>query len=287
MNKPLFKSFFKRYQKPLFDERLSRFEQWFESAAGQKILPVQQAMVDDILVHSFGYHLLQLSVSRTAQLYTECRVQQQFRCHPLSINTCSHLKAETLLDRNVVADFEQLPFETNSLDVVVLHHVHELVDNPHQLLREIQRVVVANGRLIIVGFNPWSLQGIYSRIMRYRSPAIWHNQMISSRRMDDWLSLLGFEISKVQYAFNRPKLLSKSDNSLIKRLSATWPFGHLYMISAVKQQSGMTFIRPVWSPARKSFAGLAPAKSTSAHSTVEQLKLINKHYVKRNNKDLN
>jgi SAM-dependent methyltransferase len=283
------KTLFKKIRKPLFDERLARFEHWFESLAGQKILPIQQSMVDDVLAHSFGYHLLQLSVSRSAELYTECRVQRQFRCHPLPIPIVPTPSSEIAMPmcQAVMCDFEQLPFEGDSLDVVVLHHVHELVDNPHQLLREIHRVVVANGRLIIMGVNPWSLRGLYARVMRYRSPAVWHNQIISCRRMDDWLGLLGFKVSKVEYGFKSPKVLSQSTNGLIKRLLAAWPFGGIYMMSAVKQQAGMTFVRPVWSPVSKSFAGLTPIKTSSAHTVVSQLKLINKRNIENKNKDRN
>ena len=59
----------------------------------------------------------------------------------------------------VVHDFTELPFATQSLDLVVMPHVLEFSAEPHQVLREVERVLIPEGQVIICGFNPISMWG--------------------------------------------------------------------------------------------------------------------------------
>ncbi|WP_223717365.1 class I SAM-dependent methyltransferase, partial [Escherichia fergusonii] len=63
-------------------------------------------------------------------------------------------------------DFHALPFPANSLDLVVLPHALELASDPHETLREVERVLVPEGRVVILGFNPASLWGLWQRAGR-------------------------------------------------------------------------------------------------------------------------
>jgi ubiquinone/menaquinone biosynthesis C-methylase UbiE len=65
-------------------------------------------------------------------------------------------------------DFDALPFDSASLDLVVLPHTLELASDPHQTLREVERVLVPEGRVVIVGFNPASLWGLRQGLGRVR-----------------------------------------------------------------------------------------------------------------------
>ena len=55
------------------------------------------------------------------------------------------------------AKCHELPIATQSIDLVLLPHVLEFAEEPHAVLREVDRVMMPEGRLVIVGFNPWSL----------------------------------------------------------------------------------------------------------------------------------
>ena len=61
--------------------------------------------------------------------------------------------------RRCTATSTRLPFDASSLDLVVLPHALELARDPHLALREVERVLVPEGRVVIVGFNPASLWG--------------------------------------------------------------------------------------------------------------------------------
>lgn len=212
------------------------------------MLACQQRLIDEMLVAHFGYHLLQLSVHSTFSLYDDCRVQNKYRCHPFS------------LQADAQCDFDQLPFDSESMDVVVLHHAHEFVPNPHAVLRELQRVVIPNGLLVVIGFNPWSLLGLYSNIGRFYSRSIWQNHLIAAGRMKDWLSLLGFETEQCQYGHHFPELLDRTRQPLARQFSRHWPLGNFYIMSAIKHQAGVTPLKPRWQQGASGFAGLTPIK---------------------------
>jgi SAM-dependent methyltransferase len=240
---------FKRGKKqPDREQLLSLLTQWFASEMGSQLLSKQREHLDEALTRCFGYHLLQLSADADLNLFNECRVQKKYRVHPFSKGCSAH------------CHFDELPFANESLDVVIVHHVHEFVENPHQMLREMQRVVVPHGHLIIVGFNPWSLQGVYTGLAGLMSGSMWQNKLITSRRMKDWLSLLGFEINKVEYGFHNPQYLERRVGQWGKEKLRAWPLGNFYMVSAIKQVSTMTPVKLRWSKPRKKFAGLSPAE---------------------------
>lgn len=94
---------------------------------------------------------------------------------------------------DALADFSALPVETESLDLVVVCHVIEFADDPHHLLREINRVLAPEGRCIIVTFNPLGLQGL-TRPFKLFKGAPWRGSFYSLPRIRDWLSLLGFSV---------------------------------------------------------------------------------------------
>lgn len=236
-------------KKPYSNASLLALEQWFDTDRGGRILRRQQVLLDELLSTRFGYHLLQLSIDSRPRLFRDCRVQYKYRAHPSA-------KAA-----DVRSDFEQLPFANESLDLVIVHHVQEFIDNPHQLLREIHRVVVPHGRVIVIGFNPWSPLGIFSRVGHWLPGSIWNNHLIGVGRMQDWLALLGFEASTKYYGHHTPNVLNQIDKPWLTRALKRWPFGSFYVVSAVKEELTMTPIRPRWKQAAAGFSGLAPIKS--------------------------
>jgi len=243
---------------PANERLLPLLEDWFKNEPGKSILAAEQKLIDQFLNNCFGYHLLQLSVSRDVTLFEGCRVQSRYRCHPLGNNDAQ-------------CEFDQLPIATDSLDAVILHHAHEFVANPHRVLREMNRVIVPHGHLIIVGFNPWSFLGVFSALARRSTQSMWHNHLLSTRRMEDWLSLLGFQINNIHYGFHG---LPIKKHGLLSRFFPTagnpwvrnWPFGSCYIISAIKEQANIIPTKPRWHIPARRFAGLTPVKPTASSS---------------------
>lgn len=230
-------------------------EHWYQSKLGQLLLASETETVKQTLGDCFGYHLLQLSVVPSNALHKEARVQKKFDCYPIvSKKNDQHV--------DVYANFEQLPFEAGSIDTVIVHHCHEFADSPQQVLREVERVTVNGGHVIIVGFNPFSFMGLQSLIARFLPRSIWHNHLVNRHRMVDWLTLLGFQCQ--QQFFGYP-LLEKNCKSASSRLLRVFyalmeklPLGSFYCISAVKRQAAITPDVSYWLKRTPTFAPLRP-----------------------------
>jgi SAM-dependent methyltransferase len=174
----------------------------------------------------------------------------------------------------MVTDFSALPFPANSLDLVVLPHSLELASDPHATLREVERVLVPEGRVVICGLNPASLWGfrqrrthLYHRLgfgRRYLP----HEEFIGYRRLRDWLRLLGFEVEVGRFGCYKPAL---SSENWLRRFNwmdwagaRWWPIlGAVYFLVAVKRVRGMTLLSPAWKAPR----ALATAPVSVANST--------------------
>lgn len=227
---------FKRSQSlPKMAQSLVELEQWLQSDAGKRLLNEQQILFDEALERLFGYRLLQMSISREAKLFQRSKISHCFSMGPLAGGNIA-----------AISD-ENLPLENESLDVVLLHHVLEYSQQPHQLLREAARVTLPSGYMLIAGFNPISPIGAFSRFARMRRRGVWHNQLLSVNRVVDWLALMDFSVQSVQYGYYRLPLSGHLGKQLpkIERALNAWqlPFGGFYLVVAKKEVSRLTPLR--------------------------------------------
>jgi SAM-dependent methyltransferase len=164
---------------------------------------------------------------------------------------------------------ERLAVATDSLDVVLLSHVLEFSEQPHEVLREVDRILIPEGHVIVVGFNPWSLWGLWRLVLGWRKKAPWCGKFINAVRLRDWLQLLGFDVVQTKGYFYRPpigrrRVLDKL--TFLERLGTRcWPFfSGGYYILAKKRVSTLTPIRPRWRPRRSGL--VTPIASNSSVS---------------------
>ena len=156
---------------------------------------------------------------------------------------------------SIIADMEHLPLDFDSIDLIIANHVLECSTDPHQVLREIDRVLVADGHCFFIGFNPL---------------AFWHNkhsfceptnkgvstmtpELYGVRRVRDWISLLGWKVNKIAYISFRAKFMKGKLFDRLERFekwgSLYWPiFGNLYVIHAQKQIVRTIPNKPDWDP---------------------------------------
>jgi len=240
---------------------LEAIEQWLQSDLGLHLLAAERSLIETKLPNLFGFHLMQLGMSRHVQLYDNSVIRHKFALGRLAgQNAVSAVSAP-----------EHLPIEPDSVDVVLLHHVLEFSAQPHQLLREAARVVVPHGHLLIVGFNPWSLFGLRAAVSRRLGHPVWAGARMAAGRVADWLTLLDFAVDDVRYAMHT---LPVDHAATLQRLAPIdriaqrycLPCGSVYLIHARKQVSALTPIRP---PKRRARAGLAamPLASPSVRNT--------------------
>ncbi|MFT7244334.1 MAG: SAM-dependent methyltransferase [Candidatus Azotimanducaceae bacterium] len=219
---------------------------WFTGPLGQLVLANEERVLEQLLPGFFGYHLLQLSPQETP-LFSSSVIH-----HKLKL-TASSNDAQATGDC-MAAEATELPFAEDSLDVVLLHHMLEFHREPLKLLREVSRVALPMGQLVIVGFNPMSLWGACQPIGRLRVKMPWTGNFIPPGKLMDWLNVLNFTIDRAQYClYGWPTLKSTSklpDFSHGLSRNANLPFGGIYIIVARKQVGSMIKVRPVWQRTR-------------------------------------
>jgi len=228
--------------------------EWFETPPGRYLLAWERAEFDRAVGDIFGFHALQLGLPEVDALQAN---RMPHRWLALSEPQATPTGAKPAL----VTDFAALPFEENSLDLVVLPHSLELNADPHATLREVERVLVPEGKVVICCLNPASLWGLRQRRAHlYRKlgfgelylPA--EGEFIGYWRLRDWLRLLSFEVEASAFGWWRPSF--KTDRWLERfdwldhAGERWWPiFGAAYFIVAVKRVRGIKLIGRAWKTA--------------------------------------
>lgn len=163
-----------------------------------------------------------------------------------------------------IVDFEQLPFQSNTIDIVVLVHTLDFASRPHVVLREAERVLVPEGTLLTLCFNPWSLWGVTRAWRGYPgAEGPWGGRYLAVRRTRDWLTLLGLELEHTEYLYFRPPWNSEGAQQrlqVLEGLGERWLpwFGGVYLMEARKHVAGLTPLRPRWRRHTKLISGGLP-----------------------------
>ena len=229
---------------------------WLESPAGQHLLAWEQTQCDAIVADVFGFHALQVGLPGLEGLRAN-RMPNRW----LAVDVWPHDAAAC--NPSLYADSTALPFGAASLDLVVLPHTLDLSHDPHASLREVGRVLVPEGRVLILGFNPTSLWGVGHALGR-RLPEV--SDLIGHLRMRDWLRLLGFDVMAQTLGCYRPDLTSTAWFERLAWLESVgaraWPFlGSVYCVQAIKRVPGMRLLAPAWKTARTRRARTVPSAS--------------------------
>jgi SAM-dependent methyltransferase len=251
------------------------FSEFLASPPGRYVLRWEQAHLDCAVADIFGYHAVQLGIPELDTL-GENRMPLRLCVSDRLVDQAAAGGGEAQPTGRrqvaVITRFEELPFATQSIDLVVMPHILEFAQEPHQVLREVDRVLVPEGQVIITGFNPASLWGLRQSLARTGAarpylPRV--GQFISLPRIKDWLKLLSFEANRGQFGCYAPWAGSERWfarwSFMEKAGDRWWPvLGSVYLLSAVKRVRGMRLIGPVWKRKEERRAALAPAATPKA-----------------------
>jgi SAM-dependent methyltransferase len=256
-------------------------QQWFETPPGRYLLAWEQAEFDQAVGDIFGYHALQMGLPGLDALRTN-RMPHKW----LALSEAASVENEAERKPDLVTDFAALPFEENSLDLVVLPHSLELNLDPHTTLREVERVLVPEGKLVICCLNPASLWGLRQRRAHvYRRLGFGElylpdaGDFIGYWRLRDWLRLLSFEVETSSFGCYRPAFASDKWLQRFAWMDAvgehSWPiFGAAYFIVAVKRVRGIKMIGPAWKKAKRIATAPVPIANRSTRRDQREPTLI-------------
>ncbi len=216
---------------------------WFAGPLGDRVLREEAALARVALEDVFGFELLQVGAwGRSQHLLGFARTQHTTLVAP-DLSPGVTLRSQ----------LESLPFASDSIDAILLPHTLELVEDPYAVLREAERVLCAEGCLMICGFNPfsgWGARRFFSRYFRRPAFPPQSRRMLSERRLRDWMALLDFEVADV-YGYLSPMPLTRrprrlADGSVRQaeyRARRALTAG-AYLLKARKRVQTLTLVRP-------------------------------------------
>lgn len=237
---------------------IRQLSDWYSSSLGQMLAYEEQQELDRILPDLFGYHILQMGTVEPS-LLNASRILHKV---VLGYEQPGHRQ------KDLVGEQEHLPILPDCIDTVLLHHSLDFANDPRQVLRETERVLVPEGHVIILGFNPRSLWGLRRLLSVGRKSAPWNGRLLTVNRVKDWLALLGFETMATHYRFFRPPFGRSAMSGHMKFMerwgAKLWPIlGGVYILVGRKKVSTLTPIKPRWRPNKSVVAGLGDAASRS------------------------
>jgi len=236
-------------------EKIIGLPEWFATPPGRYLLAWEQDQFDLAVADVFGFNALQLGLPELQTLRANRMPHRWLALPEPQPGTAAAL----------VTDAAALPFPANSLDLVVLPHTLEFSADPHHVLREVERVLVPEGRVVISGFNPASWWGLRQGRARLAEriglgPARLYlpdaGEFIGPWRLRDWLRLLSFEVETGRYGCYRPAVRTEKWLQRTAWMDPAgarwWPiFGAVHFMVAVKRVRGMRLLGPAWKPRRQ------------------------------------
>ena len=263
------------------DTKITDLTEWLKTPPGAYLLTWERERFNQAVSDVFGYHALQIGLPELDTLQSNRMPHQWLALQTLdqpsliieSTQGQSVKAAPSSRRAALITHSAALPFPENSLDLIVLPHTLELSSDPHTTLREVERVLVPEGRVVISGLNPASLWGLRQQRARfYRRLGFGElflpegGEFIGYWRLRDWLRLLSFEVESGQFGCYRPAL---NNARWLERFEwmdwggkRWWPiFGAVYFLTAVKRVRGMRLLEPGW----KTRAAVATAPAAVAN----------------------
>jgi SAM-dependent methyltransferase len=217
--------------------------EWFASPLGARVLREETTLARLALDDVFGFELLQVGTwGPTQHLLAGARTQHTTLLAPKrgpGVTLCAPLAS--------------LPFASDSIDAIVLPHTLELVEDPYAVLREAERVLCAEGCLMICGFNPysgWGARRLFGRFFHRPAFPPQTRRMLTERRLRDWMALLDFEVADV-YGYlgpmpmtRRPRKLADGTVRQAEYRERSPLTAGAYLLKARKRAQTLTLVRP-------------------------------------------
>ncbi|MGB6976463.1 MAG: methyltransferase domain-containing protein [Gammaproteobacteria bacterium] len=204
---------------------------WHSQSPGKNLLAAERLALQSLLADKFGYHALQLGRIKGNNWLESSRMLHKIFLSPVADDSSAN--------NRICADFAALPFAPDSIDLAVVPHVLEFAAEPLQILQEIYTVLIPEGYIVVLGYNPLSLWG-GTKLIKSRRCYPWHGQFVTSYRVRRWLRDIGYWVVDHKSLFFRPPLASSAWQEKLLFLEGVgqmlWPyFGAAFLIVAQKR----------------------------------------------------
>lgn len=278
-------------------ESIIALSKWLETAPGRYVLAWEQQQFDALVADIFGFNAVQIGLLELPALRSNRMPfvfaagepsQAPTRTGVARHGVAGHAPEDDLdvpsagapprVAAQVHIRLEEFPFASQSIDLLVLPHALEFADDPHHVLREVERVLIPEGHVVISGFNPISLWGLRQVVGRsFDRPFLpLAGQFLALPRLKDWLKLLGFEVHRGHFGCYRPPFGADRWQARFGFMETVgdrwWSYcGAIYMVHAIKRVQGMRLIGPAWKERKRAPAVLQPSVNRSTRLAVHRI----------------
>jgi SAM-dependent methyltransferase len=207
---------------------------WYETPRGQILQDIETDFLARSITVGCKQIILQVGALGWENRFIDCTLYRHFIIADSSGGGWSEA-------RKVGACPAQLPFLSDSADMIILPHMLEFADDQHQVLREVERVLKPEGKLIILNFNPWSWYVRYYYCLHRGKRDSTLGRFIGRAKIIDWLKLLNFEV-EIAAGFNFKARHPKSSCGEKNKHS---PWVVAYAVKAIKRRYNMIPLPPL------------------------------------------
>ena len=240
------------------DNKFKSIAGWLNSKDAERLVELEATLAKDLVSNLFGYNVVQLGAFYPGHVIKATRSSNK---------VLASLGSDAPELTSICCDVEAFPFGATTVDLVILPHILEFSRDPAKILREVDRVLIGEGYLVVFGFSHWSFFGLSTVLKRWQDVAPWNCSFISPLKLEDWLRILGLETMEVRHG-GFGSLASKSIAAITgnkeKLMKYLFPRrGNVYLLVAKKRVEGVTAIRTSWSSRRKLLKGGLAKPTTS------------------------
>jgi SAM-dependent methyltransferase len=210
---------------------------WLAGPLGSTLLAIERREAAAALEQVFGAQFLQIGQWGPTDTFL-----------PLARTPRRALFAEPGGRGDCVCHAASLAVLTHGVDAVLLPHTLEFEPEPHEVLREVDRVLVGEGHLLVFGFEPvgaWALRH-YGTTAGFPPGLV---RTLSRGRLRDWLRLLGFEVLEVRRFLHTLPIERLQAGAFARGLEKVGAridgrLGSAYLLKARKRVYALTPVRP-------------------------------------------
>ena len=121
---------------------------WYKGKPGADVFALEQRLIAPVVDHFRPFRCLELA---SRPLVLPGQVKEKVNC------SSTFNMDVTKSSACVVGDIGSLPFSSEYFDLVVCCHVHEVSGHSAQTISELSRVLMPEGLIVFVGFNPYGI----------------------------------------------------------------------------------------------------------------------------------
>lgn len=223
---------------------------WLQSGTGITLLREESYQVAGAFESIFGDQFLQIGAWGDGQLFRQFARTRRYAV----------AAAKPAPGVDLICAAEDLAIAPDSIDAVFLPHTLETADDPHDVLREVDRILRPDGHLVVLGFNPWGWWGLRHYLARRSFPA-GGRRMVSESRLHDWLRLLDYRVDPgCFFHFTAPIYRSQAAVEPVRdplaQARRRWhPLASCYLLVARREMFTMTRVRPTLRHRRAQLVG--------------------------------